>query len=220
MKYSCGLVQDLLPLFHDGVCSEESRKIVEKHLTECPACREYRDSLCDAENTVIAPPDAGEELKKAASFRAVRRKLRKKQALTVLVSLAVLAAAAVCAAGILKRSVGIIPYSRDISVSMAAGNLVGRLQGSQADYIREKRVEVTSGTEKKTCLFFYMSESKWDELTTGDHVFSEYVLCPAGKGAGEIDAVYYFTGNYDGLESLDEEELQTVIDHSVLLWSR
>lgn len=33
------IVQDLLPLYHDGVCSEKSREAVEAHLRECPDCR-------------------------------------------------------------------------------------------------------------------------------------------------------------------------------------
>ena len=28
MKYPCSLIQDLLPLYHDGVCSEESNKLL------------------------------------------------------------------------------------------------------------------------------------------------------------------------------------------------
>lgn len=39
MKLSCDIVQDLLPLYTDGVCSEDSRAAVEAHLKECPACR-------------------------------------------------------------------------------------------------------------------------------------------------------------------------------------
>lgn len=39
MKISCELVKDLLPLYMDGVCSNESRKIVEEHFAECDACK-------------------------------------------------------------------------------------------------------------------------------------------------------------------------------------
>ena len=35
MKISCDMIQDLLPLYHDGVCSEESKKIIEEHLQIC-----------------------------------------------------------------------------------------------------------------------------------------------------------------------------------------
>lgn len=36
----CGIVKDLLPLYCDGVCSEESRAAVEEHMESCPNCRE------------------------------------------------------------------------------------------------------------------------------------------------------------------------------------
>jgi len=38
MSYSCELIRDLLPLYQDGVCSGESRRAVEEHLTGCDAC--------------------------------------------------------------------------------------------------------------------------------------------------------------------------------------
>ena len=37
---NCEIVRDLLPLYEDGLCSEESRKAVEEHLKTCEACRE------------------------------------------------------------------------------------------------------------------------------------------------------------------------------------
>ena len=46
-KYSCGIVRDLMPLYRDGVCGEESRRIVEEHLRECTDCREMSECLND-----------------------------------------------------------------------------------------------------------------------------------------------------------------------------
>ena len=40
MKESCDVVQDLLPLYMDGVCSGASGKLVREHLEECEKCRE------------------------------------------------------------------------------------------------------------------------------------------------------------------------------------
>ena len=36
MYEPCALIQDLLPLYRDGVCSDESRKAVEAHLKGLP----------------------------------------------------------------------------------------------------------------------------------------------------------------------------------------
>lgn len=62
MKYLCNVVKDLLPLYCDGVCSEESKNIVEEHLEECTPCKEllkkmqnnpYDDLLRKERNEVI-----------------------------------------------------------------------------------------------------------------------------------------------------------------------
>ena len=45
MKNNCDIVRDLLPLYVDGVCSQESAKLVEEHLTDCQSCRELLDKL-------------------------------------------------------------------------------------------------------------------------------------------------------------------------------
>lgn len=39
MKITCNVIKDLLPLYHDRICSDDSRKIVEEHLAECENCR-------------------------------------------------------------------------------------------------------------------------------------------------------------------------------------
>ena len=38
MKTSCKIIEDLLPLYVDDVCSDESRKLVEGHIAECSEC--------------------------------------------------------------------------------------------------------------------------------------------------------------------------------------
>ena len=45
--YDCKVIQDLLPLYQDDVCSEDSKKVVDEHLKECGNCREMADHLKD-----------------------------------------------------------------------------------------------------------------------------------------------------------------------------
>lgn len=40
MKFSCSIVDDLLPLYLENICSEDSRAALEEHLQECASCRE------------------------------------------------------------------------------------------------------------------------------------------------------------------------------------
>lgn len=39
MKVHCNIIQDLLPLYYDDICSEESKTLVEEHLEKCVTCR-------------------------------------------------------------------------------------------------------------------------------------------------------------------------------------
>ena len=45
MRYNCDLIRDLLPLYQDGVCSENSRQAVEEHLKDCKGCTDYLEAL-------------------------------------------------------------------------------------------------------------------------------------------------------------------------------
>ena len=42
---SCAIIRDLLPVYADGLASEASVKIVEEHLSMCPACQKVLDDL-------------------------------------------------------------------------------------------------------------------------------------------------------------------------------
>jgi hypothetical protein len=48
MNLKCTVIEDLLPLYIDGICSEDTKEIVEKHLAECPACMQKHKSMSEA----------------------------------------------------------------------------------------------------------------------------------------------------------------------------
>lgn len=45
MKIDCGIAGDLIPLYLEELCSEDSRAALEEHLRECPACRERLERM-------------------------------------------------------------------------------------------------------------------------------------------------------------------------------
>lgn len=220
MNYPCNLIQDLLPLYHDGVCSKESIEIIEKHLSECAVCRECLADLGEPDKLIIKPENAEHEMKKAASFQAVKKKMLRKQILIAVLSVVLLSALLGAAIGVLKNTEQIIMYEDDISVSMIDDSLVARLKGNFAYICQIKRVETTTGGETKSYLFFCLNSTKWDTITTNDEIFSEYVLCASDRGAEQIDGVFYYTGDYTDIETKNGEDLQKIIDSSVLLWSK
>ncbi|HHY28156.1 MAG TPA: hypothetical protein GX523_15680 [Desulfitobacterium dehalogenans] len=47
MKISCEIIKDLLPLYHDNVCSNDSKTLVEEHLAYCDSCKAELQTMDD-----------------------------------------------------------------------------------------------------------------------------------------------------------------------------
>lgn len=71
MKTTCKVIEDLLPLYHDGVCSGESKEAVEEHLKACEGCREELRLL---DSSFSAPkPFENEEKAAEAAVKAWKK---------------------------------------------------------------------------------------------------------------------------------------------------
>lgn len=62
MEISCNVIRDLLPLYAEDMVSEDSKRIVDRHLEGCPACR---NSLTEMRVPVEIPKENGETLRNA-----------------------------------------------------------------------------------------------------------------------------------------------------------
>lgn len=75
MKNECNIVRDLLPMYIDGVVSEDSRELVEEHVAQCHACKVIYAQMKDALPENGAQQDR-REFERAARKLKVRRKRR------------------------------------------------------------------------------------------------------------------------------------------------
>ncbi|MCI9552458.1 MAG: hypothetical protein HFE94_02860 [Acutalibacter sp.] len=74
MNYPCELIRDLLPLYHDGVCSPASTTVVEEHLAACEGCQAVHQGLLQADQVASTPPR--EPL--ADSLKKVKKKVNRR----------------------------------------------------------------------------------------------------------------------------------------------
>ncbi|MBO4456663.1 MAG: zf-HC2 domain-containing protein [Butyrivibrio sp.] len=44
-KFECDLIADLLPIYMDKKCCDDTRKFVEDHIKSCDECREMYDAM-------------------------------------------------------------------------------------------------------------------------------------------------------------------------------
>lgn len=88
MKVPCNVIRDLLPLYHDSVCSPETAALVEEHLKDCDACQEEFHKL-QANLLPLPLPVPGKEEQKAEGIKKVKRILRRKHVITTLIAIVV-----------------------------------------------------------------------------------------------------------------------------------
>jgi len=75
----CEVINDMLPLYVDGVCSAETRKLVEEHVCNCEACKSLLEVLQEDEKENDATTEKN-------AFQAFDRKNKKRNRAKVIVS--------------------------------------------------------------------------------------------------------------------------------------
>lgn len=65
----CHVVKDLIPLYIDDCCSEESAKIVKDHMETCTSCKEFYESM-NAPSDVTPVVSAPKKLSRISDWRA------------------------------------------------------------------------------------------------------------------------------------------------------
>lgn len=73
MKISCEIIKDLLPLYHDGVCSNDSKTMVEEHLANCDSCKAEFQAM----NEELPLNNAEQNLNEAEAVQKLSRRWKK-----------------------------------------------------------------------------------------------------------------------------------------------
>lgn len=74
----CNIARDLLPLYFDGLCSDETGRQLEEHIGQCEECRKLKQSL---EADRQEPESSGEWDKSIMPLKKIRKKIRRKNGL-------------------------------------------------------------------------------------------------------------------------------------------
>ena len=70
MKMNCNVIHDLLPLYADKICSDESRKLVDGHLADCKDCSALlQQMLCTKIETELKSERSDVILRQAKFFK-------------------------------------------------------------------------------------------------------------------------------------------------------
>lgn len=249
MNKECGIVRDLLPLYHDNVCSSESRVLVEEHLI---ACEECTAELGEIDKEFCAPRDF-----KAANQAAVdalkqfKSKILRKNVLVGAVSFVCAVALLVGAyysvfgyEAIAKYHEGMLTINELADDAIGVNYNDGRYAGlfaieKQVErngrvqtvfYINYTETFYTRHFQKVTdvvqtqFIFRQALTVEVDDFGTwesvGDYGDGLVTISPNPADLPRITAIYYIEANTRKLSTLSDEEFAKATENAVLLWER
>ena len=73
MKISCEIIKDLLPIYHDDVCSDDTKTIVEEHFIYCDSCKSELQEMDD----LLIINNVDQNLKEAEAVRELSKTWKK-----------------------------------------------------------------------------------------------------------------------------------------------
>lgn len=108
MKTKCSVIEDMIPLYKEGLCSADTAEIVREHIEECENCRKLCEEFSEPhKNKDTAVPD------ESKVFRKVNRKMKRsklKIAILSVILLAVLGSLGLLTIGQITRADGLISF--------------------------------------------------------------------------------------------------------------
>ena len=179
MKITCDVINDLLPLYAEGMVSADTAALVEAHLASCEACRK---ALKDLRAPVMLSADTD-----AAPLKTVQKTMKKKKAHTIVFTALVCLVVAVTIFGWLTapeylqysiQTIKLTVHEDDIlSVRFGEGVTGYDLYQEPSETGEGEEIHITAWT------------SVLGRLTGGSHT-QQVMLNPGGEA---LAAVYYYT---------------------------
>ena len=222
MKCSCGIIKDLLPLYVDHVCSDESKELIDQHLLECEKCKAYMDSLRESQAVEAVAYDEEKERRKVKMMLGMKKKIVSRNILVAVFTVLILGVA--CTSGIhyLKRTTVPISETKQMEVVYENDDLVLNITDAIWSDVSGVRFTLTEDGKSYECVAVAMNTSKWNELISSDKTCSKYTIAYREKGANEIDRVYYSGDGEDllcpGGGELNENDIQAL--GYTLVWAK
>lgn len=222
MKCRCGIIKDLLPLYVDHVCSDESKELIDQHLLECENCKSYLNLLREAQDVEDAAYDEEKESRKVKMMVRMKRKLFFRNILVAVFTVLILGGVCISVIQYLKHTLVPIPETKQMEVVYENDDLVLSIMDAIWSDASGVRFTLTEDGKSYECVAVAMNTSKWNELISSDKTCSKYTIAYREKGANEIDRVYYSGDGEDllcpGGVELNENDIQA--QGYTLVWTK
>lgn len=222
MKKDCNIVKDLLPLYFDDVCSDDSKKFVELHLSNCNECNDYAVEL--QKNPYVISKEIVQENSQVRSLKNLKSKLFRRNVFVSVTSVLV-----VIGIFLFVQLYQIpITYRDDLFTVEEAEDGVVDITFVNSDYYsayvmsREAiNIEYVYFTDNIWTKYF--TRGKPDELlqfSIGQSITTSHgVKGDTIEIEWQVDYIYYLIEDFRNLKVTDDEYIG-LSENAILIWSR
>ena len=194
---TCEIIQDLLPLYADDVCSDSSRAFVQEHLTACDSCKK----LAESGNLPVEIPFLAQ--KKA--LRKFRRRMTRKNILIAV--LAFLASACLIAGAGYALFVPefVVPYSEELLDAHIPIDKGIDVNININNYKRVQTWSITDEQSGKTDVYLTVTQTLFTRLYTPKDK-SDYLWRTNNDGCVDFHSGEYYPYSFGATD----EDVQSI----------
>lgn len=151
-KINCNIIGDLLPLYVDGAVSEDTKKLVEKHLAECEACKKAAEEMG---KELVLPVHETVAAAETSFLQKMKKTWKKGRIRTAVISVAVTAVVILGSYMALTFPQWVIPYEqKNFSVAVEDGQVC-------VYYTGEGKINCSYGYDGEDEFFLYFTRNPW-----------------------------------------------------------
>lgn len=217
-EINCNIIKDILPLYVDGVVSDDTKEMVEKHLDYCEECKKEVGLM---KQEIFIPAE-----REASLIKDFKKKWRNKKLVISGLSILFTGLFLLGIFSFIFHFDRVVPYSESLIKIETLDNsmLVSRYYGASYYSVSATHpITLKIDGEEKNVIFLYYTEtfveSHSRKLINGKEILDERDLIFPLDKKENVDAIYY--ADFDIRKKFEEGNYwETVLEDAVLIWEK
>lgn len=212
-KINCNIIKDILPLYVDGVVSDDTKEMVEEHLEHCEECKKEIDLM---KQELYIPVE-----KEASFIKNFKRKWRNKKIIISGLSIMLTVLILIGTFSFIFHYDRVVPYAESLIKIETQDDdmLVSHYYGANYYSIAATNpITMEIGGKEKNVIFLYYTEtiakSHTRNLINGKEIRDERNFIFPLDSIENVDAIYY--ADFDTKDIL----WSTLLEDAILIWEK
>lgn len=217
-EINCNIIKDILPLYVDGVVSDDTKEMVEEHLEHCEECKKEVGLM---KQELYIPAE-----KEASIIKDFKRKWRNKKFIISVVSILLTGLILLGVFSFVFHYDRVVPYEESlIKIEIQDDDmLVSHYYGVSYNSISATHpitMEI-EGKEKNVIFLYYtetIAKSHTRKLINGKEIRDERNFIFPLDSMENVDAIYYVEFDTRKIFN-DGNNWDTVLEDAILIWGK